>query len=459
MKLRINRKDTKWLICHILLSTFFVLILVDAIDITRINIFYIAYIYTIFFAFTIYYATKIKPFTAGMMIVYYIFIQGTGIPFANLFVPEYVAEQLNRSLYFSGKYMDNYISLILLSVSCILIGIILFGTQDKPIEIEEKIGDLYHKKIFFLLGLISLCFFACYMVFSFITGQIVIGDYAAYKAWSGTVLRNYSQICFWISSVFICASGNRKQIFSCFLIYLFPAAIMLMSGNRNDVLFPLLIGLGIYYLRYKRIPRILFVIIFVVVFMAGPVIIHLRNGGNVTFSDMFINIRNSIGESLFELGAQLHAVSNMFSWLERGEDYALGATFFLGFLASILRRIFPSIVTYYETSRYYILDRVPSLGFSISAEVFFNFSVIGVIVIFILLGKIMGKYEGKIDNLNKLIWYGFFMLWLLILVRNSFGYSLVYFKVFIVLFLFERITYYLLLRDFGAIREAKFKDY
>lgn len=448
MQLRLNRKDIKWLVGHMFFAVFFILVLTNFIEITRIHIFYLTYIYSIFFGFTLYYATTIKIFSAGMMIVYYTFIQAAGIPFANLFIPEYVSEQLNRSLYFEGRYLNMYISLILLSVSCVLIGLILFGTKSEIADFEEKKGDSYHKKIFFYLGFVCLCFFAFYMIFSFITGQIIIGNYSAYKEWSGTSLRNYSQICFWISSVFICACGSQKQIFFSFLVYCFPALIMLLSGNRNDVFFPLLIGLGIYYLRYKKIPKILLLFIFVIIFLAGPIIIQLRNGGNVHFSDLFMNIRNSIGEALFELGGQLHAVSNMFFWLESGEGYTFGITFFLGLFASMFRRIFPSIVTYYENSRYYILGRLPGLGFSFSAEVFFNFSVVGILIIFIFLGRIMGKSENKINNLNKLIWYGFFMLWLLILVRNSFGYSLVYLKVFIALFLFERSVYYLFCRKF-----------
>lgn len=61
-------------------------------------------------------------------------------------------------------------------------------------------------------------------------------------------------------------------------------------------------------MRYKEMPKLLLAGITFVIFIMGPFIIQLRNGGALDFSGLLSNISESIGDTLFELGGELHAV-------------------------------------------------------------------------------------------------------------------------------------------------------
>lgn len=451
MKIQIRNKDIPVVVFSMLFEVLFILMASKTIILPPTTTYYISYLYAVYFFAVIISSKNIKWLTAGMMVVYYTFILGAGIPFAHIFAPEYTNVQLSRSLYYHGQYLSQYISLCFLSTTTILIALIIFGNEMEYSSMQDDDVESVYQKSFYYVGLAALVFFAFYIFFNYARGNIVFGDYAAYKDWAGNGIRNYSQMAFWISSVFICSCGNKKNIAIGLFVYLIPASIMFLAGNRNDVLFPLLIGIGLYFLRYHEIPKKLILGMILVVLLGGPLIVQLRRGFTVEFSSIFSDIGQSLGESFFELGGQLHSVSNMFSWLESGEGYAFGATYLLGFFSSLLGSFVPSITQYYQSTRFYLPPRIKGLGFSMSAELYFNFSVIGVLLVYFFIGKFIAKREKKINNINSLLWYGFIMLLLLILARNTFNHSLVYLKIYIVMYLCARLLSSLL----GAGKRGK----
>lgn len=433
----IQKRDVMFLLFLSIFSIFFILILANVISLTYRDAFVCCYIYTMMFALVITFCPSIPKISVGMMVIYYTFIQATGIPIAYLFAPEYTTEQLSRSKYFNGTCMDKYAALSLLAVSVSLIAVII-RSRKKPKETQQREENTevckqsFEQRVFFYIGFALLSFFALFMIMSMLTGNIVFGDYGVYKSWANTSgVRNYSQIGYWLASVFICVGGTKKQIRLSSVIFLMPSTILVLSGNRNDILFPLLIGIGIYYMRYKKLPISVLIASAVFVLYISPLIIQLRRGLETISTGVF----ESIGESCYELGGQLHAVSQMFSWLENGEEYAYGLTYLYGFLGSLFGNLIPEIRAYFSSSRYFIGARVPNLGFAMTAEVYFNFGVIGLLILYFLLGSYIARRENRNRNTVQFIVYGFTMLWLIILVRNAFAYSFVYAKVFIVLFL------------------------
>ena len=373
-----------------------------------------------------------------MMVLYYTFIQGVGISIAYFLDPRYTVDQVMRAKFFYGEYVDKYIALMLLAVSIAMIATIINTRNVREEKKYQESLQTYISKVFFFLGILLLLFFTVFMVINLVTGNVVIGNYESYKRWANSnVIRNYSQIGYWIASIFICACGTKKQIGISFFIFLIPSVILVVAGNRNDIMFPLLIGLGLYYLRFKKVPKSIIILILVFIFIMFPLIIQLRNGvitQNTGATLIYSSFITRIAETFFELGGQLHAVSNMFEWLNNGESKAYGLTYIYGFMASLFGALIPEIRVFFEGSRYYLSERLPSLGFAMSAEVYFNFGILGVIIVYWLIGMYISKYETRERTEKELIKYGFVMLWLLILVRNSFGYSLVYAKVFVVLY-------------------------
>lgn len=431
--IRINCKELPFIILLLFFALFFSLILLDVFSFNYHQTFLIAYIYFAGFIFTLVFNKKIPRISMSMIVIYYTLIQAIGIPLAYIFAPKFTIEQIKRSKYLYGLYMDKYLAVLLLGVTVFLIAFLIFGKNNLSYS-NRKTNNTQTtcQKIYCYIGVSFLLFFAFFMLLNVLIGNIKLGDYAGYKIWANSnAIRNYSQIAFWISSILICYCGTKRQILFSIIVFSIPALILLIAGNRNDVLFPLLIGLGIYCVRFKEVPKFILAISVLLIFIISPMIVSLRNN---IFS-IEGSILESIGESLFELGAQLHCVSTMFSWLENGENFAYGMTYTLGILGSILGDFFPEINTFFNASRFFIASRVPNLGFAMAAEIYFNFGVPGILIIYFIVGVISSKNELKDRTVQQNLWYGFFMLWLLILVRNVFGYSFVYFKVFFIIFI------------------------
>jgi oligosaccharide repeat unit polymerase len=387
------------------------------------------------------YLYKRDGFQPLFSVIIYNYLLAAGMPLGYLFNPRTIIVQISRSKFFSGIYFDKYISVILVASICMIIGVVISKPNEKQINFKVVNSNKdFIRRSYYYTGILFLLFFAAYMGINFYLGNIPIGAYGQYKVWAGNGVRNYSQIAFWIASVFICGYGTKKQIKTSLLIFIIPSLILLLAGNRNDILYPFLIGFSLYVLRFKKIPKLVFVLFVFLILVVSPLIIQLRNGFGFSFYGT--TVTTNIAQSLFEIGGQLPPVSNMFSWMENGEGYAHGMSIILGLVGSLFNDFIPSLATYIENSPYWLQTRLATMGFSMAAEIYYNFSILGEIVFFIFIGYKVNGYK-----INSIVWNGFLALVLLIWTRNSFAYSLVYLKVLIIMLLIKWVILQILRRD------------
>ena len=423
------------ILTSIIFILLFVMILQSIISLDLFQTFKMTYIYTAYFILFFLWLDKSRRFSLNMVVIYYMFFQAAGLPLAYVVNPEYTLLRLNRSKMFYGLYIDRYIALSLLALTCIIL-VFIFSKNSKKYSYEIDFNNIEKRtNVYYEIGMTLLLLFTIYMSFNYIVGNIPIGNYESYKNWANSSrIRNYLQIGYWISSILICSTTTKKKIGIATIIFLIPSTILFLAGNRNDVLFPLLIGFGIYVYRFRKVPKFVLIIIIITLLVISPMIVSLRNGA-ITFQ----SVSDNIAISLAELGSQLTAVSHMFTWLDAGEDYAWGLTYLYGAIGALFGPIFSELRPLIEDSRYWISGRVSTLGFAMSAEVYFNFGLIGLLLTYCLVGYYFVKNENKKRNVDELIIYGAIIFYLLFLVRNSFGYSIAYAVIFVVVYLFEKI--------------------
>lgn len=420
-----------------------ILVLVSFINLSMTQSFVLAYVFLSFFALFVHLNKRINRLSMGMMVLYYTVIQGIGIPLAHLLDSEYVYIYLNRAKVFYGNYMDKYVALTVLAVSVVIFSIaISYNKRQKNglYHVQEQMFGESIKAIdncYYEVGAFFVTAFALYMVINLIMGNIPLHNYLDYKLWSDNQMRNYLQILYWIGIVLICSAGSKKNIIRASIIAIIPAFILIITGNRNDVIIPLTIGVGLYVYRFLKLPKLLISAIIVFILIISPTIASSRGNG-VTFK-IEDSILTTMAGSLCELGGQLTPISNMFSWLEQGESYAYGMTFVYSSAAYIFGMVLPEFRQAYYASQYALSARLPTLAFTMSGELYFNFGIIGVIIAYFFLGKSMIRVESYRGDVDYLVKHGFFMFLMMFLVRNQVEFSLVYVIIFYIIYFTEKL--------------------
>ncbi len=423
-----------FLCTSILFSGYSILILSSIIKLELNNTLVYSYI---FFGYTVIFiciSKSFKNFSLGAIVFYYMSVLSFGFPLAFIFDYDLAFQRLMREKFFYGVYFDKYIALSVLALNSFIIGNVVridsLAFQGNIIKHKEK------KDFYYPLGLTFISLYAFYLFINWVAGNIPTA-YLEFKEWSSTQLHNYLKMLFWFGSIFVMASSTKKQIGVAIIVFIVPATILAITGNRNDLLYPLLIGIGMYVYRFKKIPKTPIIIAGLFIFIISPIIATTRSTG--VNLDSTLEIANLIAMSLMELGGQIASVSSMFYWLENGENFALGGTYLFATIALLFGFINPNIRDLYFLSRFSIETRLPTLAFTMSAEVYYNFSFIGVIVIYILVGYFLRKYDKAYITSDKLVVFAFFALILLHLVRNQFYFSAVYFIVFLLIYIFEKL--------------------
>ena len=373
----------------------------------------IAYGFCVVYILFCLFNSKQSIFSPVMIIIHYLFVTGFGVPIAYLFAPEYTGMRLNRSKMFYGIYLDKYILISTVALSSILLAVLLFSQTKRGCEV--------------FLG-----------VYGVLTRKIVLFSYSEYKAASNRLL-GYLERGYWFGTIFACAAGTKKQIGYAIPWFLLGSIILLLAGNRNDIYFPMLIGMGLYVMRFAKLPRFLVIGVSSLILLSSPILILLRNNGEVTMSEL--SVFNLLGETFSELGGQVCASSHMFRWLEQGDHYGMGICYVMGVIGSIFYPFHIGVETAISNAGYWIENRTVAIGFSMVAEVFYNFGIFGLGIVFFLIGLYLVIRERKvISDTDELVRTGFLYFWLLYLVRNYFGFSFTYAIMFYAVYFLEKVV-------------------
>lgn len=439
-------KNYIFLMVNILFLLQSIYILVFNIKLTLTETSVVSYLFVSFMFLSIGTYKMIKVIPISIFIIIYMAVQAFGLPLAMLIDQDTAMTYLWREKLFYGEYLGEYTAISIIAITSLFISFILFRGNINKISSNRKMRNndsIQNEKIpvkennfYFFIGTSLIILFGLYMSFSFLNGSIPL-NYSEYVDWKNNRVLNYLQFGFWFGSIFAIATSKKKNILFLLIIFSIPSIILIMSGNRNDVLYPLIIGLGVYIYRFNKIPLIPLSIVSVFVIVISPIISSTRTSGVALNTDN--NFKELIASSLNEFGSQLTPISHMLVWIKYGEDYTYGLTYIFGSVVGVFGLFFSNLNGWFATTRYDISERLPALGFSMSGEIFFNFSIMGLVIIYSLIGVYWLKKESNVLSTDQLVRYSFFCFSLLFLVRNSFSTYITVVILFYMLYFFEKI--------------------
>ncbi|MGE6368793.1 O-antigen polysaccharide polymerase Wzy [Planococcus kocurii] len=358
-----------------------------------------------------------------IVIILYLAISHLGIIFVDFFLNDLKGSYSTFDLrwyYKSVRELSVVIVCIAISTMFLAANFKIFfeeTTKNANLLSIEQEGN----KGLFYTGVLLISSFLLYMVFASVTGRIpLFGGYIAYY----TALDNapeYTYFIFLLSIgvTFFLANGSKNQLKKFSILIILAALILISAGNRGEILYPLAAGFGVLLYRGLKVKFRLVIIILLVVMLLIPFIRDFRSANILEYNFSEMNIRWSDG--IFEMGYTLRPLNYTVEWIVNGEEYADGNSYRIP-IQRLAGRIVPIIERpEIRFNRYSFRDRLPTMGYSIVAEAFFNFGVIGVILIFSLLGGIFTKVNIRL-NFIKLTFLGAFASLILNHIRNAFAF-------------------------------------
>lgn len=273
----------------------------------------------------------------------------------------------------------------------------------------------------FLVGCGLCAVFLIYMVYNVVTGGIKIaGSYDEYRKFiEGRFL--YSAMLFvYATGMTFIASGVGGGLWAVALaVCAFPAALLFMTGNRGEVLYPALAAAAALSLRGLRVRKA--VIVFGL-FSILTLVVVVRQVRSVGISDADLKSVNlGLESAIVEMGFQARTVVESIGWIESGEPHCWGYTYVLPF-QRMVGRLFPDWRPELEGSRFYFDERLPGWGFSSVAEAFYNFGEVGVFPVFCLLGIVLTLAERRRRSGVSLAFAAAVLAVLINNIRNPFAF-------------------------------------
>ena len=379
---------------------------------------------------SIYFLIKKKHITPSIVIILYTIVSQFGwiivlsILNANN-IPEFqFFLERKMGIYYEYLYKALFISMT--AFILFIIGDLIFiPKKNNQIYLRNK--SLSKNKVLYKLYLINIYLFGGLLVYYFLKGELSIDmSYGEVKSILSTkTMLNYSKYLFYISLVGFFILSSKEQLKKHIIVIGLITYLLLATGNRNDILYPLAIAVSarvLYY--YIKSILIIFIAILVIV-VISPIISLTRNSQDKNPISALVEIRYY--DSLIEMGQQIFPTAIAMKKV-KDNGYYKGLTYIMPTTAIL------SFNTIYSTDRFNDSEinvtniiheeGYRGLGFSMIAEIYLNFGLFGMIVIFPLLGYLSNKYE-NITNTNTFIIYSQIAIMFMILARNSMQYNII----------------------------------
>ena len=236
---------------------------------------------------------------------------------------------------------------------------------------------------FLLLGITGV-----YLAVTAATGLLPLGrGYLAYRE-AMALLPGYSLILVSLATglTFLAATAERRHLVPALLLASVPVGILMLSGNRGEVLYPGIAALGILARRGLHPSRRLWLGGLLALFVVIPVISATRTAepGAAATQDW------SPDAMFTELGFTLRPFVATVEWRADDEPLALGRTYVIPLVRGVLRVVPVIERPTVEDTPWDVAVRLEGQGYSVVAEAFLNFGVFGVLLVMGLVGWLLG---------------------------------------------------------------------
>lgn len=370
--------------------------------------------------------SEIRLFSPFYIIVLYTVMSHFGFAFVRLINPALVDQYLriNRHVYLTQ--LPRALQIACIGIILMIMGYNSWRRRDKKIdednkeERNEEIKLSVRQKYIYLCTAIYYIYAITLLVLS-ISNNLFGANYSTVKRvlMSSSIITHMKTL-FWVATIPLAVFIDKRVIKSIAIPAFIITFVLMFTGNRNDVLYPLAIGYSLYCYKNKKTNKWVNAIALIVLFVINPTIAENRANGDLLSASYSLNISRAI----MEMGAQIRPLTVIIDLVSRDAiSLMCGMTMIIPTLAELNLGILYS-GSAYRSSLYYIpnilaLDNHYGQGFSMISEFWLNFGIVGVAILCFFIGVCCAKYEKRLSNDEMLIKYGAWALLLFYWVRNS----------------------------------------
>lgn len=358
----------------------------------------------------------------GLIFVYliYLFLSCLSIPLLEVFIEEpFKNTLLNTSWYFLPQSEKSILIAIIFVIIYSLCANLLTIVKNKENKTSLDFSPNLSKKYYVFGSFLVLSFFF-YLVIQFALGNLpLFSTYQEYFAASGQV-PYYATFLFLyaIGIVSILVTVTKANYKHSILLIMLPGLLLLLTGNRGELLYPLMAGVGILIVRGIRLNKKIIISLLVVFFLIIPLIGEVRN---IASFDDVKEVGVSITDPFITIGYTLRPLIFTVGWIEDGEDFVHGESFIVPFQRGVANNLPGVEPVEYAGKSYNYRERLPTMGYSIIAESYHNFGLFGLFLLPPLIICVFLFGERSL-SINRLIISGGIAAIMINNVRNAFSF-------------------------------------
>ena len=296
--------------------------------------------------------------------------------------------------------------------------------------------------------IVHIGYFFLIIVFFFYCFYLAIGAFrigGSYSEFRNNVISNssiyaYILMIYSMGIVFIIAAGEKKQIKIGVGLYCLSAFILLMTGNKGEVFYSVLACIGVAKYRDFKVDKKIILLMSAIMFVIIPFVTANREAG---IFNSVSNISLNFTEAFVEMGMQIRVSVYVLDEFAKGSrDLMLGYSYYAPAI-KIISKIIPFLGLRLVTPKdYNFLTKYEGMGFSQVAESYCNFGLIGTILFYFIIGRMMAKKEKSKMNRYQLSFWGCITSILINVTRNRFafvlGQALIIYIVVVVIEVYDR---------------------
>lgn len=417
----INKKLFIFLILSLLLTTLYVLI-----NITTgfKNLLFIVLLPTLTVLLSAYYLLKFK---SGYSLFYmlYLYLTHMGIGLLDVFMDDPLQNSIFRTDWYYSNLRDFALFYSGLALLFFIVGVLISNIFKTNVTLNQQGANLSMKKrgssLIYKLGVTFSVYFALYLLFGFISGNLPLwGTYQQYfNAIGNYPFYSTSIFLYSLGISFIISNMQKDRIRFSVVIILLPAILLLITGNRGEILYPLTASLGTLIVRGVKLNKRLVLVILLSFFIVIPLVKEARNLDNY---ESLSSINFGFEAPITEIGFTLRTLIYTQEWkIYDNEEYGYGISYLIPLQRGVSNFLIGIDKMAYEGKSYNFRERLPTMGYSVISESFFNFGNFGVIVLLII-GISLGYIADNSRNFYFLSFSSGLTAILINNIRNAFSF-------------------------------------
>ena len=215
--------------------------------------------------------------------------------------------------------------------------------------------------------------------------------------------------------------GGSMKMAALLAVCVWAVAVLLL-GHRGAILFPVAGAAASLGLQRRLLSPFKALIAAVILLGLIAAIRELRRTGVREADDLAVSV--SPVDGLMELGSSLRPVREAFLWIQQGDEYSRGASFWAPFDRALYHVIpgwsRPAAELDERLLKNIVEQRAGAIGFSNLAESYYNLGPWGVLLEFMAIGFLFGKMDFWPARAHLQTIAGVCLIPLLVHVRNTF---------------------------------------